>query len=66
MDIVTIMSILNLVIFFSRKFHGIPFWKWLKINLEMGKKKNIQPLLKKDKGKAFAQKIHHGFINTSA
>jgi len=32
----------------------------------MGKKKNIQPLLKKDKGKAFAQKIHHGFINTSA
>lgn len=64
MDIMTIMSILNLVFFFSRKFNGIPFWKWLKIHLKMGKQINIQPLLKKDKGKAFPQKIGHSFINT--
>lgn len=55
MDIVKIMNILNLVVFFSRKCNGIPFWKWLKI-LKMDKQINIQPLFKKDKGKAFFQK----------
>lgn len=65
MDIVKITSILNLVTFLQKKKKWDPLYVIGK-TLENGKKKKIKPLLTKDKGKAFPQKVGHSFFNENS